>query len=64
MGVDLNDAAEAALNIGPLSRAAAELPDDVRDKIRAVVGTALSPFVTPAGVTPGVACWLVRATAK
>lgn len=62
MGANAEQAADEALNIGPLSRAARELPEDVRAKIRDAVKEALVKYQTPAGITPGVACWLVGAT--
>lgn len=62
MGANADEAADEALNIGPLSRAANELPEETRQKIRAVAKDALAKFQTPAGVTPPAACWLVGAT--
>jgi SAM-dependent methyltransferase len=62
LGATLEQAVEATLSIGPLSRAAAELDDATRNKIRGAVKDALKPYQTAAGVTPGVACWLVGAT--
>jgi SAM-dependent methyltransferase len=62
MGADLEEAAATALEIGPLARAAAELDEPSREKIRARVKTALAPYATPAGITPPAACWLVRAS--
>ena len=62
LGADLDQAADAALNIGPLSRAAAELGDDTREKIRSAVKAAFERYKTPSGITPGAACWLVGAT--
>jgi len=62
MGADVEEAAVTALEIGPLARAAAELDEPAREKIRARVKTALAPYATPAGITPPAACWLVRAS--
>jgi SAM-dependent methyltransferase len=62
LGVTAQDAAEQSLTVGPLSRAASELDDATRDKVRAVVKEALKPYQTGAGVTPSAACWLVGAT--
>jgi len=62
MGATVEQAADDALNIGPLSRAANELPGATREKIRDVVRDALIKYKAPAGVTPGAACWLVSAT--
>ncbi len=62
MGADLDQAAEEALNVGPLSRAATDLDEATRAKIREAVKGALASYRTPSGITPGVACWLVGAT--
>ncbi len=61
MGTTLEEAAVETLNIGPLSRAAAELDETTREKIRATVAVALRPYQTPHGVRPPLACWLVGA---
>ncbi|HEY2032426.1 MAG TPA: class I SAM-dependent methyltransferase [Rhizomicrobium sp.] len=62
MGANADEAADESLNIGPLSRAANELPEETRQKIRAVAKEALAKFQTPAGIAPPAACWLVGAT--
>ena len=62
MGRDASEAAQQALNIGPLARAATELDEAQRENIRAVVATAMEKFKTAGGVTPAAACWLVGAT--
>ena len=62
MGATLEQAVEATLAIGPLSRAASEVDDAARDKIRGAVKDALKPHQTAAGVSPAAACWLVSAT--
>jgi len=64
MGVTAEDAATEALNIGPLSRAATGLDEAVREKIRAAVAGVYARYVTPSGVIPPAACWLVRAEAE
>jgi SAM-dependent methyltransferase len=61
MGPTPDEAAKQALNIGPLARAAAELDEPTRDKIRAVVREALTNYQISAGVTPPASCWLVGA---
>lgn len=61
MGATLEEAAAQALNIGPLARAAAELDEKTRARIRKVVEGAYAKYNSPAGVTPPAACWLVRA---
>jgi len=62
MGASAEDAAAQALNIGPLSRAASELDEATREKIRARARDALAKFAGPQGITPPAACWLVGAT--
>jgi SAM-dependent methyltransferase len=62
LGATLEQAVEATLNVGPLSRAAGEVDDAARVKIRDAVKEALKPCQTLAGVTPAAACWLVSAT--
>jgi SAM-dependent methyltransferase len=62
MGDTPAEAANEALNIGPLARAAAELDDATRAKILEVVATAMQKFAGPRGITPAVACWLVSAS--
>ena len=61
MGSTVKSAAEEAMNIGPLARAAPELDDKTRDKIRAVVENAYRRFESKDGIAPPAACWLVRA---
>jgi SAM-dependent methyltransferase len=61
MGADTDHAAKEALLVGPLARAATGLPDDEREKIHAIVMKRMEEFLTPAGVTPPAACWLVGA---
>ncbi len=61
MGDTPAEAANEALNIGPLARAAAELDDAARAKILDVVATAMQKFSTPRGIAPAAACWLVSA---
>ncbi|MGB8365613.1 MAG: class I SAM-dependent methyltransferase [Rhizomicrobium sp.] len=61
MGATAEDAARDALNIGPLARAAAELDENAREKIRTVVAAAMARYATPDGVSAPVACWFVSA---
>lgn len=63
MGATPQDAANDALSIGPLARAAAELDDKRRAAIHAAVAAALTHFVTADGVRIPVACWFVSAKA-
>jgi len=64
MGANLDEAADQALRVGPLARAAAELDDATRAKIRATVREALAKYATANGVAPPAACWLVGANPK
>jgi len=61
MGATLDDAVEQALRIGPLARAAAEIDDATRDKVREAVRAVLEKFAGPAGIAPPASCWLVGA---
>lgn len=63
MGKTAEEAAAETMNIGPLSRAAAELDEEARAKIRSVVASAMAPYKTPDGIKAPVACWFVRANA-
>lgn len=63
LGATTEDAVTEALTIGPLARAAAELDDIARDKIRKCITPVLKAFETPYGVTPPAAVWLVGASA-
>jgi SAM-dependent methyltransferase len=62
LGSNAEAAAEESLNIGPVSRAANELPEELRVKARAAIREAFKPHETPRGVAPKAACWLVSAT--
>ena len=61
MGATVEEAGEEALNLGPLARAASDLDEPTRDKIRARAAAAFEKFKTPAGITPPASCWLVGA---
>jgi SAM-dependent methyltransferase len=61
LGATLDEAAGEPLTVGPLARLAAELDDRVRDAIRVRVAEAFAKYVTPAGVAPPAAAWLVGA---
>ncbi|HWU27203.1 MAG TPA: hypothetical protein VN154_12465, partial [Rhizomicrobium sp.] len=61
MGATIADAVDQSLSIGPLARAAAELDEAVRAKLRDAVAKALEPYKTAKGVFPPAACWFVRA---
>jgi SAM-dependent methyltransferase len=64
LGATVDEAVTEALTIGPLARAASELDDPARDKIRAVVRTELAKHETAYGVIFPAAVWLVSARAK
>ena len=57
----LDEAVTQATEIGPLSRALRDVPDDVRAKVTNAVRTALAPHLTKDGVRLPAACWLVKA---
>ncbi|MBU6445636.1 MAG: methyltransferase domain-containing protein [Alphaproteobacteria bacterium] len=61
MGADADEAAQEALNVGPLAYAARDLGDAARAKARDIVAAMMGQFATPAGITPPAACWLVGA---
>jgi SAM-dependent methyltransferase len=61
MGPTVEEAAAEALNVGPLARAATGLDKTSRENIRRVVEGAYARYLTPSGVLPPAACWLVRA---
>ncbi len=63
MGATVEDAARAALSVGPLARAAGEVDDVTKATILDRVARVVSEFKTPAGITPPAACWLVSARA-
>jgi SAM-dependent methyltransferase len=63
LGATLDAAVYEALQLGPLARAARDLDDETRRKIRDRIRPALAKFETPGGVTPPAACWLVGARA-
>jgi len=62
MAPNAREAAQFALGIGPLARAAAELDDITKTKIVARVSEALKKYETPSGVALPAACWLVGAS--
>jgi SAM-dependent methyltransferase len=62
LGKTAAEAANESLNIGPVSRAANDLPDEARAKAREAIEKAFAGHVTQAGVAPRAACWLVGAT--
>lgn len=62
-GGDLDGAVDLAFHVGPLSRAAADLDDALRDRIRAAVRDELAKHLGPRGVTVPAATWVVTARA-
>jgi SAM-dependent methyltransferase len=62
MGATIEEASAEAMNIGPVSRASAELDESTRDKIRAAIAEAFAKYKMPEGVMLPAACWLVRAS--
>jgi hypothetical protein len=63
MGTTVEEAGEEALNLGPLARAASDLDEATRGKIRTRAAKVFEQFKTPTGITPPASCWLVGATA-
>jgi len=63
LGATLDEAVTEALTIGPLARAASELDEPTRDKIRAAVRAELAKHETTYGIILPAAVWLVRASA-
>lgn len=61
MGADIEEAVAEALTIGPLSRAAAELDEPTREKIRDRLRAMYARYATPSGVNVPASVWLVRA---
>jgi SAM-dependent methyltransferase len=61
MGDDIAVIAAQTLQIGPLSRAAAEADEATRARIVEAVRGAMEIHRTDGGIVPPVACWLVRA---
>lgn len=59
----IDDALTQSLDIGPLSRLIADLPDDLRARIVATVRAELEKYVTPRGIALGGATWIVTARA-
>ena len=58
-GATVEEATEHALIIGPLARALAAAPEEVRAAVRPRVAAAVAPFATPSGVAAPAAVWLV-----
>jgi SAM-dependent methyltransferase len=60
MGATVEEALSEALTLGPLARAAAELDEERREKIRNRITPVVGQYKTPYGITPPAAVWLVR----
>lgn len=63
LGASVEEAVSEALTIGPLARAAAELDEVTREKIRARIAPVFGKYETSYGITPPAAVWLVSARA-
>jgi SAM-dependent methyltransferase len=61
LGESLDDALTEALTLGPLARAAAELDEATRDKIRARIAPVIAKHKTSYGIVAPAAVWLVSA---
>lgn len=58
---DIEGAVDLALQVGPLSRALAALPEVNQARVRDAVRDAFAPYHEPAGVTLPAATWIVTA---
>ena len=63
LGASVDHAAFQMTSLGPLSRALNDADDATRARVVAAVKAAFEKIATPAGVRPGIACWLVSARA-
>lgn len=63
VGDDLDQALEFLQQVGPLSRALAELEGDAATRALTAAREALASHLTPAGLDLGAACWIVHARA-
>jgi hypothetical protein len=61
LGDTLDEALVEALTIGPLARAASELDEAARDRIRPAVRAELAKHETAYGIVLPAAVWLVSA---
>lgn len=61
LGSTAEEAAHAALVVGPLARSIADLAPDTRARILERLVEAMAPFATPDGVALPTSCWLVSA---
>ena len=57
----LDDAVQFAMDVGPASRAHADVTSDVKSRGRDSIGEALAPFAGPDGVRLAGNCWIVTA---
>ena len=64
LGVDIEDAANEALNSGALLRASAEMDAASRETIRGHLRSLMEQYVTPDGIAMPGACWLVGANVE
>jgi SAM-dependent methyltransferase len=61
MGATVDEAVAEGLTIGPLARAAADLDEPTKDRIRDRLRTLYTRYATPTGVNLPARIWLVRA---
>lgn len=61
LGSTAEEAAHAALVVGPLARSIADLAADTRARLLERLVEAMAPFATPDGVALPTSCWLVSA---
>jgi hypothetical protein len=60
-GASVEEATDHAMTVGPLSRAVAGVPDDLRAAIRPRVSAAVARYATADGVAAPANVWLVTA---
>lgn len=61
LGTTLEEATEAACNIGPIAQRFREADAAIQDEVRRRVASILKRFETDEGIAPPCACWLVSA---
>jgi hypothetical protein len=63
LGDTIEDAAEHAVQLGPLGNILREAPDDVQARVADEMREAMTPHLQSDGVRLGASCWLATAVA-